>query len=355
MDEKPLSSEEQRKELVEYVRKIIEKTINEAKNTDDPVISFKNIANCLKNHQTEMANIDPSSTSKFYDEISTSTEIISKNLNGFEKDDLSEKQLRVLELSASLNQIFVTLNAAVDSMDINNSCKAKTISSPDKEKLEHAMSEIYSAALDFQAAHLDLKELNEINSFEINMNTSDKCNENDGFENIHLLEGRFPISTMGYYALPSYKSLRYYQDPVINLNTFVNLSGILIAALGEILAILPLLAFFSPCSSGCWPPSTRWNPSFPIKAAVIPYTPLSNLGRPVARIRWTYCCQNSCFVNWTDEFLVRTSKDYPIPGNLPTGGASIKYAKTMLNRTIQSIGGNVAYIRSITPPPIPSC
>ena len=36
-----------------------------------------------------MMQIDPTSTSKFYDEISTESEIISKNLKDFEKEDFS--------------------------------------------------------------------------------------------------------------------------------------------------------------------------------------------------------------------------------------------------------------------------
>ena len=114
--------------------------------------------------------------------------------------------------------------------------------------------------------------------------------------------------------------------------------------LAIILSIMP--AIF--CSSACTPPFT-WKPSLVGTASAN----VPGGVRPSFTIQWDYCCQNSCIVWWTDEFLTTVAVTTYLKGpvlvaNIVGRTRAVRLATRFGNTFVRNVG-------AVANPPLAGC
>lgn len=147
------------------------------------------------------------------------------------------------------------------------------------------------------------------------------------------------------------------------LESQIVILGELLRRLLEILALLALIFAVMPaifCSSECTPPLT-WMPS------VVSTIPANVAGgvQPTFTIQWDYCCQNKCFVWWTDEFIVTVATIPYAKGpiqlcNIVGRTRAVRLARAFGATFVRNVGaGVVPPLGGTTPgavyPAVPSC
>jgi hypothetical protein len=147
------------------------------------------------------------------------------------------------------------------------------------------------------------------------------------------------------------------------LESQIEILGELLRQLLELLTLLAVIFAVMPaifCSSECTPALT-WMPSV---VSTIP-TNVNGGVQPSFTIQWDYCCQNTCFVWWTDEFIVTVATikydKGPIQLNNIVGrtravGLARRFGATFVNNvaagTNPPLGGTVP---AAAYPAVPTC
>ena len=139
------------------------------------------------------------------------------------------------------------------------------------------------------------------------------------------------------------------------LEAQIELLGELLRRLLEILLLLAMifaaLPAISLCFNGCTAPFT-WMPS------LVGTNPANVRGgvRPSFVIQWDYCCQNVCFIWWTDEFVTTVATITYVKGpvlvnNIAGRTRAVNLATRFGNTLIANVGAGLALpLRGCAPP-----